>query len=638
MRVLSRRSARLSAMLAILVVAFPASAGAVVVDHGNGRELASPHVSTVAGDEMTFSGHGWGHGRGMGQYGALGYAVDQAWTYRQILEHFYGGTVVGNVGNVGDPEMAVELLAMNGKPLVVTAPQIRVTNGAGGAAVDLGTAARFTLQANGTVKVERGVGCVSSWQVVAGTFMGNDLRVSAPGAGTSLDSLLRICEATGERAYRGSLSVVNHQGLQMTINHLPTEAYLRGVVPRESPASWGSLGDGRGMQALKAQAVAARSYALSGTRATGARTCDTTACQVYLGAGFKTSSWTALEAAASDQAVAQTAGEVRFGSGTTTVARTEFSSSTGGYTAGGTFPPVIDAGDSFSSNPNHNWSTVLATATVASRLGVTGIRSMTVTGRNGLGADGGRVTQVALVDGAGATHTFTGNQVRSALGLKSDWFTISSSSSVPAQNVIRALYQDVLGRGVDASGMQTWTEYILRTGDTAGLVRQIATSRERMNNLVAAQYQLALRRGPEPAGLEHWVRYLEAGWGVYDLQVAIYGSPESLLRLGGGNVEAWVGALYQRILGRTSAASERSYWANVASGQGREAVVAGIARSDEATMRRLTDYYRTFLLRGVDPSGRATFLPMMTGRGDFDVPVHLGSSPEYWWRAQTRTF
>src|SRR5665647_2369562 len=38
----------------------------------------------VAGDEMTFSGHGWGHGRGMGQYGALGHSRDQRPLRRQM--------------------------------------------------------------------------------------------------------------------------------------------------------------------------------------------------------------------------------------------------------------------------------------------------------------------------------------------------------------------------------------------------------------------------------------------------------------------------------------------------------------------------------------------------------------------------
>lgn len=46
------------------------------------------------------------------------------------------------------------------------------------------------------------------------------------------------------------------------VNHLPLEAYLRGVVPREMPASWAQ-------QVLRSQAVAARSYALA-TRRGGA--------------------------------------------------------------------------------------------------------------------------------------------------------------------------------------------------------------------------------------------------------------------------------------------------------------------------------------------------------------------------------
>jgi len=186
----------------------------------------------------------------------------------------------------------------------------------------------------------------------------------------------------------------------MAINHLPTEPYLRGVVPRESPAYWGSLGGGKGLQALRAQAVAARSYALASVRSTFAHTCDTTACQVYDGAGFKTGlTWTVLEQASTDAAISGTAGVVRRTSGG--IARTEFSSSTGGYTAGGTFPAVVDLGDSITSNPNHTWVTTLAFSAVASLLGTGTIRSMAVTTRNGLGAEGGRVTNVRVVSTAG---------------------------------------------------------------------------------------------------------------------------------------------------------------------------------------------------------------------------------------------
>ena len=49
-----------------------------------------------------------------------------------------------------------------------------------------------------------------------------------------------------------------------TVNLVRSEEMLRGIVPRESPASWGDLAGGAGMNSLRAQAVAARSYALSG--------------------------------------------------------------------------------------------------------------------------------------------------------------------------------------------------------------------------------------------------------------------------------------------------------------------------------------------------------------------------------------
>ena len=54
-----------------------------------------PTTAQAAGGNVTFVGHGWGHGRGMGQYGALGYAVNYGWSSAQILDHFYGAPLRG---------------------------------------------------------------------------------------------------------------------------------------------------------------------------------------------------------------------------------------------------------------------------------------------------------------------------------------------------------------------------------------------------------------------------------------------------------------------------------------------------------------------------------------------------------------
>jgi SpoIID/LytB domain protein len=645
----ARRTAVRVALVALLapLVASPAAAR----EAGTGTVVpAAPVAVSVTDAQVTFTGHGWGHGRGMGQYGALGYAVDHGWSWKQILDHYYGGTTLGDAGN---PEMTVELTGLNGKPLVVVGTSILVNGQPIGA-----TAARFTADANGNVRVEKGDNCAGfAGQPGTWTFVRNErtgaTRVTTPNgknANAALGDLIRVCEPTLERAYRGELSVVWHGSGQMTINHLPTESYLRGVVPRESPSSWGNLGGGRGLDALRAQAVAARSYALSSSRASGAKTCDTTACQVYQGAGvlYPGKAIESLEAANTDRAIADTVGKVRL-MPNGAVARTEFSSSTGGHTAGGTFPAVPDAGDAYAGNPNHTWTATMTMAQVAAKLGVPGpLRDLRVTARNGLGDWGGRVIEMQYTDANGRTGTIGnrnnpingGESVRSRLGLKSDWFTLSVSSDQrrEAENVVRALYRDVLGRNVDATGLATWTSYILQTGDTAGLVRGIATSRERMQKLVTAQYQTGLGRNPDPTGLAHWTAYLESGRGVYDLQVGIYSSAEALEKLGGGDVNAWVGGLYEKILGRTASTSERAFWADIAQRQGRSAVAAAIAQSTEASLRRLNAYYQTFLLRNVDPAGQATFLPLMTGRGDFLIPEALGSSPEYWRRAQSRTF
>jgi stage II sporulation protein D len=121
------------------------------------------------------------------------------------------------------------------------------------------------------------------------------LHPAGPGDGLSV-------AATGRSGrYRGRLLVfLNDRGSLNLVNELPLEDYLRGVVPRElGPELYPRL------EALKAQAVAARTYALRhlGEFADeGFDLCAEPRCQVYGGL--------AAEHPLSDRAVAETAGEV----------------------------------------------------------------------------------------------------------------------------------------------------------------------------------------------------------------------------------------------------------------------------------------------------------------------------------------
>lgn len=359
---------------------------------------------------VTVRGHGWGHGRGLGQYGARGYAegfaTGSAWSHDQILNHFYGGTHAATVPTT--TPITVWLKGRDGADLVVT------TSAGGlyvdGIFVDPGSSARISkVGGQWWLTTAYGCGTPEVWSTPISSPVATP---AVPNAATK-PYLVTICTSSGMRPYRGSLKLVDSGGLK-TVNTVPIDAYLRGVVPDEMPSSWSAA-------AVRAQAVAARSYALaqggeSGTRWPYAKTCDDIFCQVYGGAN--------AEEPGSDAAVSATAGHVRrFASGA--LASTEFSSSTGGWTAGGSFPAVEDRGDAHPSNSNHSWTTTLSTSTIAAKYGVGTFQGVEVTRRNNLGEDGGRVLSMVVRGSAGSVEV-DGNTFRRDFGLKSDWFVVES--------------------------------------------------------------------------------------------------------------------------------------------------------------------------------------------------------------------
>jgi SpoIID/LytB domain protein len=337
---------------------------------------------------LTIVGHGWGHGRGMGQYGALGYAED-GWTYQQILAHYYGGTQLASSTVAALPVDLSELY--------------------GASSVTVAAPSGHDLVLDGTNTTKTAMTLTRGHEVAS--TGGADVIVSGPWS------------SGATRQFAGTVSMpTSSPDVVDTVGLLQ---YVEGVVPRESPASWP-------LAALEAQAVAARSYALNYTAGGTTPICDTTSCQVY---GGDPAQYAGGDSANSNQAVVATGAQV-LECGTDTacgsadqVAFTEFSSSTGGWTAGGMFPAVVDAGDATTANPNHDWTATLATSSVEQAFpGLGTLQSIVVTSRNGQGDLGGRVLEMVLA-GADGRQTVTGEEFADALGLKSDWFAISSTAT-----------------------------------------------------------------------------------------------------------------------------------------------------------------------------------------------------------------
>jgi peptidoglycan hydrolase-like amidase len=221
---------------------------------------------------------------------------------------------------------------------------------------------RLVAPNNYTIFTSGGCGGQGGWSQVA-------TGVNNPTATASDGGPMFVCGPN--LTMHGSLTAeANTVAQARTINTLPLEQYVADVAPSESPSTWASLGGAGpqgqnwGFQQSEAQTVAARSYVEASPLGYGgyADTCDQT-CQSYPGMKYETPT--------SVLAATDTAGQVMVITGTSTVATTEYSASSGGYSAGAQFPAVVDAGDAVCvsasvCNTHHTWTTSIPVSSIQS--------------------------------------------------------------------------------------------------------------------------------------------------------------------------------------------------------------------------------------------------------------------------------
>ncbi len=289
-----RRQLRLHSPSIVLLIGFGMVAGTLFVH--SGRPLDAPYRPLA----------GPGHGRGMSQVGAFENAR-AGWAAERILEHYYPGATLTTIAPTA---VRVRLMTRDNSALDAFANAgLRVA----GREVAPGQVAHLTPQPGGRASVVVTAGCAGDvlWQAETDDpwIHPVDSRPNRPAA-----EHLTLC---GGSAYRGALGVALEDGAARTINQVDVEDYLLGVVPAEVQPNWADKG---AVEALRAQAIAARSYALAEQRYPYAQTCDTTACQRYPG--------TAQEDPRTAAAVSATAGAVLLRDGR--ILRTEYSAAPDG--------------------------------------------------------------------------------------------------------------------------------------------------------------------------------------------------------------------------------------------------------------------------------------------------------------------
>lgn len=421
-----------------------------------GPQYVAPQGS---GALFLVSGHGYGHGVGMGQWGAQGYAK-QGYTYDAVLDAYYPGTTLGQTNAT-----SIRVLLASGKKTLTISSKKPIT-------IEDGDGIDHTLPAGSTTLTPA-------------------LKLAVDGGSSqALDPPLTFLPASGSmltlgHRYRGRILVDNPSKKLRAINVLGLQQYLYGVVPVEMPSTWLPA-------ALQAQAVAARSYALANRKA--AAPFDVYAdwrSQAYLGVSGETP--------AGKLAVDETAGEVLLYDGN--VADTLFSSSTGGRTqsAADAFgapgrPYLVSVPDPYDTiSPYHDWGPVPVTGkTLGSAVGAVG-RVVDATVKRNSSRRVKTLKITSLSRGSQLTATTGGAAIASALSLRSTWFSVGVLSLQPPSSnppvasgtkvTLTGLVRGVQGAVIQRSTAGTpWTQFrtVATTGSFRFTVRPKATTKYRI--------------------------------------------------------------------------------------------------------------------------------------------------------------
>jgi stage II sporulation protein D len=370
---MTRRSIFAALLAALACALFPALSSAAAASRSK------------ASGTFEIRGGGFGHGIGMSQYGAMGYA-SHGWNYSAILGHYYEGT---SLQKVSDSTVTV-LLGQGGATF---------TGASAANSRKLNPAKHYGVLVTG-----------GKLELISGGHRTGPFTAPLQVTGSQLDVI-------GKGAYAGSLDFYpSGSGGVMTVNAVGLEDYVRGVVAEEMPASWPQ-------QALDAQAVAARTYVLADTPVSpDYDVYADTRSQMYGGVGAETAATDAAESATSGQVV-ENGGRV---------VPTYFFSSSGGHTESiqnvwlgvtpapylvGVDDPYDDSGD----NPYYRWSDKLSLSSAASHLAglykgtFQGIKVLT----HGLSP---RVVSAAVIGSRGRS-VVSGATLQADLGTDSTWMS-----------------------------------------------------------------------------------------------------------------------------------------------------------------------------------------------------------------------
>ena len=349
--------------------------------------LAAPSTAS-ARTKFQIKGGGFGHGVGMSQWGAYGYAK-RGKSYRAIATHYYKGTKVDQVRS-----------SKSIRVLLDTGSSVSFSRSKRACGTDLNPSRTYRAGLRGSkVRLERA----------------NGNRITGCGGKLVAKGVAGPIEIGGQGRYRGDLRAVASGGALYITNQVKLDDYIKGVIPNEMPVSWP-------LAALQAQAVAARSYALATDAGSDVfDQYDDTRSQVYGGVASETSK--------TNRAVRTSRRQVLEHRGNVIAAY--FFSSSGGRTENVEFgfpgaepkPYLKSVRDPFEgASPDHRWRESFSRSAMSSRLD--GLFRGRFQGIRVLKRGASPRVVKARVLGSKRSSNVTGSDLQLRLELRSTWFKV----------------------------------------------------------------------------------------------------------------------------------------------------------------------------------------------------------------------
>jgi uncharacterized protein (TIGR03118 family) len=207
-------------------------------------------------------------------------------------------------------------------------------------------------------------------------------------------------------------------------------------------------------------------------------------------------------------------------------------------------------------------------------------------------------------------------------------------AQTPNQRFVAQVYQDLLHRNVDPTGLSMWTAALSQGTTRKQVVQSIENSSEYRTVVVRDLFTTFLRRSADAVGLNIFTSQLASGGTIEQVQAAITGSQEYFQTQGHSNNSGFLDAIYRDALKRAVDSRGRaSFLRALTTGTTRTQVATIIFTSPEFRNDLVRSYYTRFLHRNADAGGLATFVGLLNqNTRDEEVIADLVGSAEYFGR------